>query len=110
MYLLYTEVLFSTYVNATIFFLRAFVDQYSTSESSRSPEHARSFARVTACLSALEGILKGSSSFSPIRRYVMLLHSVSKAFIKAAADSIFHVHLQVCHFIGGCCVSRFNGA
>ena len=51
------------------------MDQYSASESSRSPEHARSFARVTACLSALEGILKGSSSFSPIRRYVILSHN-----------------------------------
>jgi hypothetical protein len=49
-------------------FLSAFIDQ-STSDASRSSERARSFARVSACLSALEGILKGSSSFSPARRY-----------------------------------------
>jgi hypothetical protein len=55
---------------------RSFVDQYSTSESSRSPEHARRFARVSACLSALEGILKGSSSFSPIRRLVYNMYCV----------------------------------
>lgn len=51
----------------------SFVDQYSTNESSRSPEHGRIFVRVSACLSALEGILKGSSSFSPIRRYSISL-------------------------------------
>lgn len=32
-------------------------------------ERATSVARVSACLSALEGVLKGTSSFSPIRRY-----------------------------------------
>lgn len=50
--------------------IRSFVDQYSTTDS-RSFEHAKSIARISACLSALEGILKGSSSFSPIRRYAI---------------------------------------
>eukprot|EP00804_Cyclotella_cryptica_P021844 CCRYP_000825-RB/>CCRYP_000825-RB protein AED:0.05 eAED:0.05 QI:342/1/1/1/1/1/9/177/1131 len=60
--------------------IRAFIDQSST-DASRSSERAISFARVSACLSALEGILKGSSSFSPARRF-----SVSFA-IAACMDS-----------------------
>jgi hypothetical protein len=46
--------------------VQSFVDQHSAS----TVQDARSIARVSACLSALEGILKGSSSFSPIRRFV----------------------------------------
>ena len=45
--------------------VRSFVDQRSTSTA----QGARSIARVSACLSTLEGILKGSSSFSPFRRH-----------------------------------------
>ena len=47
--------------------VRSFVDQHSAS-TARS---ARSIARVGACLSTLEGILKGSSSFSPFRRHAI---------------------------------------
>mmetsp|Transcript_26731 Transcript_26731/g.55214 ORF Transcript_26731/g.55214 Transcript_26731/m.55214 type:complete len:1342 (+) Transcript_26731:142-4167(+) len=50
--------------------VRSYVDQTSASiELLKSPEKARSVARISACLSALEGVLKGTSSFSPIRRY-----------------------------------------
>ena len=52
-----------------VFLDSSFVDEYSTNDSSRTSDSARRFARISACLSALEGILKGSSSFSPIRRY-----------------------------------------
>lgn len=56
----------------TDFFIsRSFVDQCSSSiDFSRDSDRARSMTRVSACLTALEGVLKGSSSFSPIRRYV----------------------------------------
>lgn len=47
--------------------VRSFVDQRSASTA----QGARSIARVSACLSALEGILKGSSSFSPFRRHAV---------------------------------------
>ena len=40
---------------------------------SHDSDRARSITRVSACLTALEGVLKGTSSFSPIRRYVQLL-------------------------------------
>ena len=49
--------------------VRSYVDQ----RSAATTEDAISIARVTACLSALEGILKGSSSFSPIRRLVYVV-------------------------------------
>mmetsp|Transcript_21613 Transcript_21613/g.52202 ORF Transcript_21613/g.52202 Transcript_21613/m.52202 type:complete len:1326 (+) Transcript_21613:117-4094(+) len=50
--------------------VRSFVDQCSSSiDFSRDPDRTRSIARVRACLTALEGVLKGSSSFSPIRRH-----------------------------------------
>ena len=49
--------------------VRSFVDQCSASmDFSRDSAQARSITRVTACLTALEGVLKGTSSFSPIRR------------------------------------------
>ena len=49
--------------------VRSFVDQCSSSmDFSRDSAQARSITRVTACLTALEGVLKGTSSFSPIRR------------------------------------------
>ena len=49
--------------------VRSFVDQRSSSmDLSGNSEHATSITRVSACLTALEGILRGSSSFSPIRR------------------------------------------
>lgn len=47
--------------------VRSFVDQRSASTA----QGARSIARVSACLSTIEGILKGSSSFSPIRRHAV---------------------------------------
>mmetsp|Transcript_20449 Transcript_20449/g.44383 ORF Transcript_20449/g.44383 Transcript_20449/m.44383 type:complete len:1312 (+) Transcript_20449:63-3998(+) len=50
--------------------VRSFVDQCSSSgDFSRNSDRARSITRVSACLTALEGVLKGSSSFSPIRRH-----------------------------------------
>ena len=48
--------------------VRRFVDQSSSSMDFTS-ERARSITRVGACLTALEDVLKGSSSFSPIRRH-----------------------------------------
>ena len=49
--------------------VRSFVDQCSASmDFSRDSAQARSITRVTACLTALEAVLKGTSSFSPIRR------------------------------------------
>ncbi|KAL7551063.1 hypothetical protein ACHAWF_014264 [Thalassiosira exigua] len=63
--------------------VRSFVDQCSSSmDFSRNSERARSITRVGACLTALEGVLKGSSSFSPIRR-----HSVAFA-IAACMDTM----------------------
>jgi hypothetical protein len=47
--------------------VRSFVDQRSASTA----QGARNIARVGACLSTLEGILKGSSSFSPFRRHAV---------------------------------------
>jgi len=47
--------------------VRSFVDQRSASTA----QGARSIARISACLSTLEGILKGSSSFSPFRRHAI---------------------------------------
>mmetsp|Transcript_22201 Transcript_22201/g.36299 ORF Transcript_22201/g.36299 Transcript_22201/m.36299 type:complete len:1318 (-) Transcript_22201:84-4037(-) len=47
--------------------VRSFVDQRSASTA----QSARSIARVSACLSTMEGILKGSSSFSPFRRHAV---------------------------------------
>jgi hypothetical protein len=58
--------------------VRSFVDQRSAS----TVQGARSIARVGACLSTLEGILKGSSSFSPFRR-----HSIAFS-IAASLDPI----------------------
>ena len=55
-----------------VVFVRSFVDQCSSSmDFSQDSDRARSITRVSACLTALEGVLKGSSSFSPIRRYVL---------------------------------------
>ena len=49
--------------------VRSFVDQCSSSiDFTNDSARSRSITRVTACLTALEGVLKGTSSFSPIRR------------------------------------------
>jgi len=49
--------------------VRSFVDQCSSSiDFTSDSDRSRSITRVTACLTALEGALKGTSSFSPIRR------------------------------------------
>lgn len=49
--------------------VRSFVDQCSSSiDFTSDSDRSRSITRVTACLTALEGVLKGTSSFSPIRR------------------------------------------
>jgi len=50
--------------------VRSFVDQCSSStDFSRNSERARSITRLSACLTALEGVLKGTASFSCIRRH-----------------------------------------
>ena len=53
--------------------VRSFVDQCSSSiDFTSDSDRSRSITRVTACLTALEGVLKGTSSFSPIRRQVSI--------------------------------------
>lgn len=50
--------------------VRSFVDQCTSSmDFSPNSERGRSITRVSACLTALEGVLRGSASFSPIRRH-----------------------------------------
>lgn len=48
--------------------LRLATDHYNVSIDHETSEGFRSIARITACLSSLEGILKGSSTFSLARR------------------------------------------
>eukprot|EP00584_Thalassiosira_punctigera_P026636 CAMPEP_0172578504 /NCGR_PEP_ID=MMETSP1067-20121228/138769_1 /TAXON_ID=265564 ORGANISM="Thalassiosira punctigera, Strain Tpunct2005C2" /NCGR_SAMPLE_ID=MMETSP1067 /ASSEMBLY_ACC=CAM_ASM_000444 /LENGTH=1253 /DNA_ID=CAMNT_0013371201 /DNA_START=412 /DNA_END=4173 /DNA_ORIENTATION=- len=63
--------------------VRSFVDQCSSSmDFSRNSERARSITRLSACLTALEGVLKGTASFSCIRR-----HSIAFA-IAACMDTM----------------------
>lgn len=50
---------------------RSFVDQCSAMDLARNSERARCITRVSACLTALEGVLRGTSSFSPIRRHAI---------------------------------------
>ena len=47
--------------------LRLATDQYNVSIDHETSAGSRSIARITACLSSLEGILKGSSTFSLAR-------------------------------------------
>ena len=52
--------------------VREFVDGMSSSaDVAGNPDLSRTIVRVGACLTALEGLLKGSSSFSPIRRHAI---------------------------------------
>ena len=52
--------------------VREFIDGMSSSaDVGSNPERTRTIVRVGACLTALEGLLKGSSSFSPIRRHAI---------------------------------------
>ncbi|EJK68491.1 hypothetical protein THAOC_10317 [Thalassiosira oceanica] len=52
--------------------VREFVDGMSSSaDLAGNPDLTRTIVRVGACLTALEGLLKGSSSFSPIRRHAI---------------------------------------
>jgi hypothetical protein len=74
---------------------RSFVDKCSSSmDFSHNSDRARCITRISACLTALECLLQGTTSFSPIRRLVApLLSNTCLVYYRSDSYNVFFTHL-----------------